>query len=78
MKAITAIGNAPITKGMAQLFKATTDLEEVAPTLLGMVMGPEAKYALQGVLMAMPNLGPGHIDDVKNASLDWLKNNGAP
>lgn len=47
MKAITAIGNAPITKAIGNLMAGLSDVKEVIAKILGAFLGPEAKAALK-------------------------------
>ena len=47
MKSIIAIGNAPVTKAIGNLMQGISDIKEVLPTIVGAVLGPEAKAALK-------------------------------
>jgi len=62
MKAIQAIGNAPITKAMGNLMQGLADAKQVLGTIVGSFLGPEAKLALKVALNAFPDTGPSHID----------------
>ena len=66
MQGLQALGNSPILNGMGQFFKVISDIIEVVPTIAGTVLGPEARLALKGALMAFPDLGPSHLDDLTN------------
>lgn len=47
MKAIQAIGNAPITKAIGNLMQGLADAKQVLGTIVGSFLGPEAKLALK-------------------------------
>ena len=66
MESLQALGNSPILNGIGQFFKVIQDIVEVVPTIAGAFLGPEARLALKGALMAFPDLGPSHLDDLTN------------
>ena len=66
MDGLQALGNSAILNGMGQFFKVIQDIVEVVPMIAGAVLGPEARLALKGALMAFPDLGPSHLDDLTN------------
>ena len=47
MKAVVAIGNAPITKAIGNLMAGISDVKEVIGTILGSFLSPAAKAALK-------------------------------
>ncbi|KAG6918839.1 hypothetical protein DXG01_011244 [Tephrocybe rancida] len=62
LDAVAAVGNAPITKAIGNLMKGIATLKEVAGTIAGAVLGPQAKAALKIALNAIPDTGPSFID----------------
>ncbi|KAH8827906.1 hypothetical protein DL96DRAFT_1600829 [Flagelloscypha sp. PMI_526] len=74
LDAVTAIGNAPITKAMSQLFQGIADVKEVAGTIIAQFLPPPAKIALKAALNVIPDTGPSHIDqaakDLLNQAVD--------
>jgi hypothetical protein len=47
MKAVVAIGNAPITKAIGNLMAGISDVKQVLGTILGAFLPPVAKAALK-------------------------------
>lgn len=47
MKAVVAIGKAPITKAIGNLMAGLSDVKEVIGTILGSFLSPVAKAALK-------------------------------
>jgi len=69
MKAIIAVGNAPITKAIGNLMAGIADIKEVIGTIAGAFLGPEAKVALKAALNVIPDTGPSHIDKAAKTAL---------
>jgi len=69
MKAIIAIGNAPITKAIGNLMAGIADVKEVLGTIVSAFLGPEAKAALKIALNVIPDTGPSHIDRAAKTAL---------
>ncbi|GLB34564.1 hypothetical protein LshimejAT787_0201290 [Lyophyllum shimeji] len=69
IKAVAAIGNAPITKAIGQLMQGLADVKEVIGTIVGAMLPPPAKAALKAALNAFPDVGPSHIDQATKAAL---------
>jgi precorrin isomerase len=72
MEAVTAIGNAPITKVINGVMKGLATAKQVADMLAGVVLGPEAKEALRAALYAVPDTGTSYIDDATKGVLSKL------
>jgi len=64
--AIAAVGNAPVTKAVGQVMQGMADVTQVASTVAGVFLGPEAKFALKAALNVIPDTGPSHIDQAAN------------
>jgi len=69
IEAVKAIGNSGIVKAIGNLMAGISDVKEVLGTIVGSFLGPEAKIALKAALMAFPDTGPSHIDQVTKGIL---------
>jgi precorrin isomerase len=47
MKAVVAIGNAPVTKAIGNLMAGISDVKQVIGTILGSFLSPAAKASLK-------------------------------
>ena len=72
MEGLQALGKSPILNGMGQFFEVILDIVEVVPAIAGAFSGPEARAALKVALMAFPDSGPSHLDDLANGSTKTL------